>query len=167
MTAKKYFLSFHTIFILRENIQWLEEFLIYYKNLGFEHFYLYDNTGSSGTIFGATQQTNRYGYPIQEIAEEQFAKIMEKYGDCITYHIWQPRADNKQDGPIVYGQIAGMVDFINRFGHETEWVAFMDLDEFLISPSNIHIVNYFRTLPESISGVALCQKKFVDRHDVV
>jgi len=164
MTTKKYFLSFHTIFILRENIQWLEEFIIYYKNLGFEHFYLYDNTGSLGYA-GSSPNKNKYGYPIQEHAEEQFAKIMETYGDCITYYKWQPR--DTPDGPIVYAQIAGMVDVINRFGHETEWMAFMDLDEFLISPSNVHIVNYFRTLPESVSGVAVCQKKFVDRHEVV
>ena len=164
MSTKKYFLSFHTIFILRENIQWLEEFLIYYKNLGFEHFYLYDNTGSKG-YDGSSSQETKYGYPIQENAEEQLAKIMEKYGDCITYYKWQPRST--EDGPIVYAQIAGMVDVINRFGHETEWLALMDLDEFLFSPSNVHIVNYFRNLPESVSGVSLCQKKFVDRHEVV
>lgn len=162
MSTKKYFLSFHAIFIMRENIQWLEEFLIYYKNLGFEHFYLYDNTGSKGYDGSSPQQT-KYGYPMLENAEEQFAKIMEKYGDCITYYKWQPR--DTEDGPIVYGQVTGMVDAINRFGHETEWLALMDLDEFLFSYSNIHIVNYFRNLPESVSGVCVCQKKFVDRHE--
>jgi len=45
---KKYNLSFHVIFIMNENIKWLEEFILYHSNLGFEHFYLYDNQGSTG-----------------------------------------------------------------------------------------------------------------------
>ena len=29
----KYYLTFHIVFILNENIKWLEEFLIYYINV--------------------------------------------------------------------------------------------------------------------------------------
>ena len=35
------YLSIHTVFILNENINWLEEFIIYHLHLGVSHFYLY------------------------------------------------------------------------------------------------------------------------------
>ena len=50
----KHFLVFQTVFILSENIKWVEEFLIYYINLGFTQFYLYDNTSSIG-IYSSNQ----------------------------------------------------------------------------------------------------------------
>lgn len=55
------------------------------------------------------------------------------------------------------------MDFIKRYAHETEWVAIMDLDEFLYSKTNINIPEYFRQLPENVSRVFLGQKPFNNR----
>jgi len=165
MATKKYFLSFHTIFILSENIQWLEEFLIYYKHIGFDHFYLYDNMGSSGGADN-TDKHSRWGYDAptsnSESDKEKLTIILDKYGDMITYVNWQPR---NEKGDIHYGQVEGIHHVIQTYGHETEWLALMDFDEFLFSPSNMNIVNYFRTLPQNISNVRLSMKTFVDRHE--
>jgi len=165
MATKKYFLSFHTIFILSENILWLEEFLIYYKHIGFDHFYLYDNEGSTGG--DGTTTHNKYGIyaPTQSTQEQQdmFARIMEKYSSIITYVKWQPRDAN---GNITYGQVEGVRHFIYTYGHETEWVALMDLDEFLYSPADINIRQYFNDLPSTVSNIVISQEKFVDRHDI-
>jgi hypothetical protein len=167
MATKKYFLSFHTIFILSENIQWLEEFLIYYKYIGFDHFYLYDNEGSTGGA-NNTDKQSRWGYEAlttnSEADKEKLEKIMNKYGTMITYVKWQPKNEQNK---IVYGQVEGLRHFIQTYGHETTWVAFMDLDEFIFSPSNMDIVDYMKTLPQTVSKVRLSMKVFADRHEIL
>jgi len=157
----KYFLSYHTIFIMSENIDWIEEFIKYHLAIGFEHFYLYDNEGSVGRN-GSTSTHNKYGFEIgkDENTAEKWKKIMEKYGDKITYKKWQPK---DEEGNIQYGQKECIEEFIETYGKETEWVAFMDLDEFVFSQENIDIPGYFESLPRSISCVRICQKKFKDR----
>ena len=57
---KKYYLAFHTVFILNENIKWLDEFIYYYIYLGFNHFYLYDNTGTIGGKDNFHSGSNKY-----------------------------------------------------------------------------------------------------------
>jgi hypothetical protein len=157
----KYFLSYHTIFIMSENIDWIEEFLKYHLAIGFEHFYLYDNEGSVGRN-GSTSTHNKYGFEIEkdENTAEKWENIMKKYGDKITYKKWQP---TDEEGNIQYGQKECIEEFIETYGKETEWVAFMDLDEFVFSQENIDIPGYFESLPMSISCVRICQKKFKDR----
>ena len=41
---KKPIFAIHTVFIAKENILFLEEWIDYHKNLGFSKFYLYDNS---------------------------------------------------------------------------------------------------------------------------
>ena len=41
---KKNRLSLHTVFIAKENILFLKEWLLYHKAIGFDKFYLYDNS---------------------------------------------------------------------------------------------------------------------------
>jgi hypothetical protein len=107
---------------------------------------------------------NKYGDPIRLDEPEEdkimLEKIMQKYGDRITYIKWQPR-DNSNN--IVYGQDYATMDFIKRYSHETEWIALMDLDEMLYSQNNINIPDYFRGLPDNVSCVLLGQKKFESR----
>ena len=37
-------IAIHSVFILKENIYFLEEWIDYHMNLGFNKFYLYDNS---------------------------------------------------------------------------------------------------------------------------
>ena len=46
--ATTHYLSLMTVCIIDENVRWLEEFVAYHLHLGFDHFYLYDNSGSAG-----------------------------------------------------------------------------------------------------------------------
>jgi len=158
----RYYLSFHTIFILDENIKWLEEFIIYYLYLGFEHFYLYDNEKTTGG--DGTQTENKYGFKIDVNNNDNnqmlLNNILNKYNKYITYIKWQPRNNNNE---IVYGQTEGIKHFIKNYGNETEWIAFLDLDEFIFSPKNINIIKYLKDLPQKISCIKITQKKFKDR----
>lgn len=158
----KHFLSFHTVFILNENIKWMEEFIIYYRNLGFDHFYLYDNEGSTG--YSSTKTSNKYGFPIKNIPDEQNKKdldyILNKYGNFITYTKWQPKDSG---GNIIYRQDDSIIDCITHQGKYNEWIAFLDFDEFIFSVKNINLVEYLKSLDESVSCVKITQKKFLDR----
>jgi hypothetical protein len=158
----KYYLSFQTTFILNENIKWLEEFLLYYINLGFDHFYLYDNDKSSGG--DGTQNKNKYDFDISTNNSQEdkllLDNIMKKYGDYITYILWQPKNNL---GEVVYGQNEAIYHFIQNYGGETEWVAFMDLDEFIFSEKNINLRYYLNNLDNDVSCIKLIQKKFIDR----
>ncbi len=156
----KNFLSFHTIFIVNENIIWLEEFIKYYLHIGFDHFYLYDNEDTSGGDGSKTH--NKYGFEISENNNQHLLDtILQKYNNKITYIKWQPRNDKNE---IIYGQSEGIRHFIDNYGNETEWVAFLDLDEFIFSPTNINIPEYFANLPQNCSCVKIVQKKFEDRN---
>jgi len=164
LNGMKYYLSFHTVFTLNENIKWLEEFIIYYIHLGFEHFYLYHNEGSNGDSGnGSTSERNRYGFPISTTSTTEdlilFEEIMSKYGDYITYIQWCPLKDEV----IVYGQDESVKDCIEKYGPENEWIAFMDFDEFIFSAENINIPEFLRSLDLSVSCVKIIQKKFLDR----
>jgi len=160
-SSKKYYLSFHTVFLLNENIKWLEEFIVYYKHIGVDHFYLYDNEDSNGCH--GTRTTNKYGFPISTTSTEddkvRLSHILEKYGDCITYISWQPT----ENGVVVYGQNESISDCITKYGKDNEWMIFMDLDEFIYSESNVNLVEYLKSLDRNVSAVKLLQKKFLDR----
>lgn len=159
----KHFLAFHTVFILNENIRWIEEFIIYYKHIGFDHFYLYDNEGTSGGA-GSTSINNRYGFPVKTTPTEQdklfFESILLKYSDCITYIKWQPI----EDGKIIYGQDESVKHCILHYGHDNTWIAFFDLDEFIFSVKNIYLPDYLKLLDSNVSCIKLIQKKFLDHH---
>jgi hypothetical protein len=139
------FLSVHIVFLLNENIKWLEEFIVYYINLGFEHFYLYNNEGSEGG--DGTKTHNKYNFPVSTTSSkedlEKFEKILLKYEKYITHILWKPK---NIEGKIVYGQNEAVEDFILKYGEKNEWVAFIDMDEFIFSKKNINLVEYLKCL---------------------
>lgn len=147
----------HTVYIPRENLRFLEEWIQYHLLLGAEYFYLYDNTGSTFLDLGnsiAITGKNKYGVPVDfsltdaEI-EEIEAEIFRKYP--VQKIKWQPR----QDGKIVLDQRAACDHFAETYS--VDWCAFIDTDEFLCSPFKID------ELLEG-SAVKIHQKKFEDRH---
>jgi len=168
---KKYFLTFHTIFIMDEHVEWIEEFLIYYINLGFEQFYLYDNTGSIGNNRGGPRaapsprkarrngETTKYGFPIIKKDPEIWRHIYNKYEKYITYIKWQP---TNEQGQIVYGinnsALDGIIKFIKDFKHEAEWCYVGDFDEFVFSPTNDDLLTLINSTTQPI--ITLHQKIF-------
>ena len=156
-------IALHTVFILNENIKWLEEYIIYYLNLGISHFYLYDNEGSIGRN-GSNEETNKYGFPAKttsnEAEQKSLSKIILKYNEYITHILWQPKNSNNQ---IIYGYNESVQDCIKKYGNLHEWMCFLDLDEFVFSEKNVSLPDYLNSLDENISAVKLLQKKFLDR----
>jgi|7_EtaG_2_1085326.scaffolds.fasta_scaffold02112_4 hypothetical protein len=167
--VKKHFLGFHTVFNVHENVQWLEEFLIYYINLGFTQFYLYDNTNCHGRQPDVHDQLwvsykinglNKYGFKIKEKPSEVIKEIIKKYKNYITYIKWEPRDKNNE---IFYGQPEAINHLIDNFSDEITWCAFFDLDEFIFSPNNSDLICLLKNT-NNTGSILLKQKKFLDRH---
>ena len=163
--TRKYFLALHTVFIANENIEYLDEYLKYHIHLGFEHFFLYDNDDSTGG--GGTKTHNRYGIPISTTKNtpetiQKLNDISQKYSEYVTIVKWQPLDEQKR---VMYGQNEACDHFVSTFGGDCEWVAFIDLDEFIVSRNNLDLPRYLESMGnKQVSCVKLTQKKFKDRH---
>ncbi len=87
--------------IIKDEGRYLPEWLAWHVEQGVEHFYIYDN-GSQR--------------PISE-------DIPETFQDCCTVVDWP--------GPHNHPQMDAYSDCLARFSPETEWLAFIDTDEFI------------------------------------
>jgi hypothetical protein len=159
-------IGIQTVFILKENIIFLEEWIKHHKNLGFSKFYLYDNTGSRGHA-SSNKHKNKYNIYYHKIINlkknEEYTilkKILKKYPE-ITYVKWQPKNKKKK---IIYGQGKSINHYIKNYGTECDWTLFTDIDEFVISKKNINISKYINYLDKKgITKIFIRQKKFGDR----
>jgi hypothetical protein len=158
-------IGIHTIFVARENILFLEEWLDYHAGLGITDFYLYDNSRSIGRN-GSTSTQNKYGIEFdaltkqwsdQEVASE-VARVASKCPARCELISWEPKVDQ---GRVVYEQCQSIVDCANRAG-ECDWLGFIDMDEFLFSPSGEKLEDLLE-LADECGGVTMLQKKFEDR----
>ena len=159
-------IGIQTVFILKENIIFLEEWIKHHKNLGFSKFYLYDNTGSRGYA-SSNKNKNKYDIYYHKIinlkTNEEYSilnKILKKYPE-ITYVKWQPK--NKKN-KIIYGQGKSINHYIKKYSSECDWTLFTDIDEFIISKKNINISKYIHYLDKNgFTKLIVSQKKFGDR----
>ena len=137
----------HTVFIAKENILFLKEWLLYHRLKGVDHFFLYDNTGvrrSSATVerspHSVVGRVSKYGVPYDEIVRLSDSGIQHTLEE-IQHEIpnvrivrWQPR---DEDGNIMYAQIQALNDALSRYGEIVDWMVFMDMDEFLVSDESV------------------------------
>ena len=107
--------AIHSVYILKENILFLEEWINYHILLGFNKFYLYDNSKVNkvtgwdikhrNVIIGG--KVNKYGVNYDKIVNmtdkeinDYMIKLCEKY-KCIEIIEWSPTDTN---GNILYNQ---------------------------------------------------------------
>lgn len=165
---KKIILSIQTVFILKENIIFLREWIVYHLNLGFDKIYLYDNTGSIGCDDSNNKQ-NKYNIPFSKLIkltnediDNELNKILTEFKNKVFYKKWQPKNDK---GEIIYGQNESIVDYIKNYGKESDYTAFIDIDEFIFSEENIDIKQFIVTKSkDNYTNFELKQKKFYDRY---
>ncbi|MBS1079047.1 glycosyltransferase family 92 protein [Gluconobacter kondonii] len=92
----------------------ISEWISYYKKLGFDHIYIYCNDDDPRDLY-----TNC----IPFLSEEN------KYITFINY-------------TEIGNQIGMIFDFLRRFKYQTEWITFLDIDEFLLL-RNTDNIKYF------------------------
>tara|TARA_B100001094_G_C18156701_1_gene786870 strand:- start:533 stop:1411 length:879 start_codon:yes stop_codon:yes gene_type:complete len=161
--------AIHTVFILKENILFLEDWLKYHIHIGFDKFYLYDNTGSKYQDIGngdniVENKKNKYGiqydkYINDEQTQIKFEEIFNKYKDNIVYIKWQPKNDK---GQIIYGQTESINDYINKYADENDWTAFIDMDEFIYM-KNYDSIQKFINDNKNYNKIKMHMKNFDDR----
>ena len=74
----------HTVFIGKENILFLKEWVLYHKYMGVEHFFLYDNSGELRILARTPwrplferNRMNKYGIPYDDIVALSEAEIAD------------------------------------------------------------------------------------------
>lgn len=161
--------AIHTVFILKENILFLEEWIKYHIHIGFDNFYLYDNTGSkyqdihNGDII-EMNKTNKYGinydkYIDDEQIEKKFKDILNKYKNNIIYIKWQPKNEN---GEIEYGYGKSINHYIKKYKKDNEWTAFIDMDEFIYMKNRESIKDFINE-KKNYNKIIMNMKNFDDR----
>ena len=138
----------HTVFIAKENILFLKEWILYHRLKGIEHFFLYDNSGvtrssalvesSPHTIHG---RVTKYGVPYDEIVRMSPEDVQDVLDEIereipeVKIVKWRPR---DEDGKIMYAQIRAQNDALERYGRQlVDWMVFMDMDEYLVSDESV------------------------------
>jgi len=159
-------LGIHTIFLLSENIAFLEEWIIYHIALGFSKIYLYDNTGSIGRG-GSTKDTNKYNIKFNDlinIDEKQqntlLQEILDKYPQLV-YVKWTPKNDK---GEIIYAQEKCINHYVKEYKNDCDWTAFIDIDEFIVLDQKYNLKDYIKEKGvNDINKIIINQKKFGER----
>ena len=137
----------HTVFLAKENILFLKEWILYHRLKGIEHFFLYDNTGSrraapvdENNPHLLHERVNKYGVPYHEIVCLSDTEIQEILNEIqleipnVEVVKWQPR---DEDGNIMYAQTQALNDALDHYGEMVDWMAFMDMDEYLVSDKTV------------------------------
>jgi hypothetical protein len=156
-------LAIHTVFLPNENALFLEEWVNYHLELGFDELYLYDNTGSVGRR-GSTNDTNKYNINFNEINDTEYVnKVINKIKANKHVHFikWQPTDENNN---IVYGYNESVNDYITKYQHKNDWTAFIDIDEFIfLNGKNIKdlIINMDN---KNYNKIIIKQRKYEDRY---
>lgn len=148
-TDKKLRWGVCTVGILRESYYWLRDWIDFHLRAGASLVVIYDNTGSTGSLdvysnskfknghFQKQRVSKRgeeYGRLTNHLTDEKILEeaheLAASYGDNIVRIVpWQPR--DPKTGRIIHGQIESYEDFIYKMGHELDWCAFIDFDEYL------------------------------------
>ena len=172
-TEKDIKLNIQTVLIIKENIPFLREWIIYHINIGFDKIYLYDNTGSIG-VDGSSNNNNKYNFKFNEIINLNDDKLNQELNDVLTdfkdniiYVKWQPK---NEKGEIIYGQPESIIDYKKKYINTymdpniITFTAFIDVDEFILSPSDENIKNLIKKhYIDGVNRIIIKQKKFVDR----
>ena len=134
-------IGMHTVFIARENILFLEEWILYHRALGVEQFFLYDNSAVTalqprekhegrqpGTI------GNR-GVPYGQIVTMTDQDIQDELDrlqrEIPGVHVY-PWSLKGEDGHVYYMQFECQTMAAIRHRDLVDWMLFMDIDEFLV-----------------------------------
>ena len=110
--------------LIKDEGRYLPEWLAWHVGIGIEHFYIYDN-GSEP--------------PVSE-------SIPAEYTDKVTVVDFPP--------PRRSTQTEAYADCLSRFGHETEWMAFIDTDEFIRVVDGTPLAEFLADYPEADAVLA-------------
>ena len=142
-------IGMHTTFIAKENILFLEEWILYHKSLGVEYFFLYDNS---------TVQVTEHGFGLAGAKVGKIAKRGVPYGIIVTMsdddieneldRIQReipnvciiPWAPVDKNGNICFAQSMCQTLAANKHKDTVDWMLFMDIDEYLVPSVDLNML---------------------------
>ena len=119
---KRYGLT--AVLLIRDENEFLPEWLAWHTGIGIEHFYIYDDSRESS---------------VRDVLGDYAPLCTVRDATRYHYHL----------------QFEAYLDALRRFGHETEWMAFIDTDEFIHSVDGTPVTGILDTMPDSAAAV-LC-----------
>ena len=124
--------------IVKNENDYLKEFVNWYRNLGFDNIILYDNNNTGGEdINSSIGEYIDNGYVIvNNIKDKQIAQL-PAYNDCIK-----------------------------KYGHFYDWIAFFDIDEHLHLTKHNNIESFLSTFDSDVDSV-LVNWMVMDDNDLV
>jgi len=111
---KPYFLT--VCAVVKNECPYLLEWIAFHKLVGVEHFYIYDNGSTDGTL--------------------ELLKTLSKKG-IVSLHDWRY---------IVPIQLQAYQDCLNSHRLDSEWIAYIDVDEFLYSTSYPDLKEFIKSV---------------------
>ena len=168
--------AIHTLFILKENILFLEEWIDYHMQIGFKKFFLYDN--SKVQVSGGCHKNkkhfvcgkvNKYNVNYDKIIklndkqlEQKKNEIKKKYKKNVFFYEWSPK-DKK--GRICFNHEQANNHCLNMMKKlkNISWCANIDIDEFIVLEKKKKIKYLIRKLPKNINNIKLSQIRFDSR----
>ena len=170
--------AIHNVFIAKENILWLEEWIDYHSQLGFDQFYLYDNSKVQTKSWWERRtknehikpgKTNKHGWNFNKevpLNKKQIDSILEdisaKYPG-VHFIEWSPMNGG---GRVKYAQSAAHGHCARRLKKiNVDWCASIDMDEFLVieQGKKNNIKKYLSELDDAIGLVRIRQTRFKSR----
>lgn len=160
--------AIHTVFIDKENILFLEQWIDYHLVLGFDRFYLYNNSKVTRTggahanhqCFKA-RNTNKYGINYDKILNlsnnevvNLLNKIVDKYKDHVYLIEWSPQ---NKDGEILHNQEDAHNHCLEKLKKDNiKWCANIDMDEYIVLKED-NIKKYISKLDDDVFTLQMGQ----------
>lgn len=165
-----------TVFLPRENLFFLREWLNYHLLIGFTHFYLYNNMGSHQIEYGNNPEINGKNKRGENVyaatahlsdahVQRDLDRLLAPYvaKGIVTQVIWQPR---DAEGNVTFGIGKAYGHYIREFSAETDWTAVTDIDEFIVPVKHDNMQDLTAACEaEGYTYVTLPQKCFGPRFD--
>ena len=170
--------AIHSVFIAKENILFLEEWIDYHILIGFDKFYLYDNSKvvKSGGQHPKRKcfvagKVNKYGIDYNKMVElsneeitQKLNDIQEKYKNKVFIMEWSPKNKN---GVILHKQKEAHNHCLKLLKkNKIKWCANIDMDEYIVVKHN-NIKTFINNLNKNVSNVKIGQIRFMSRFNNV
>lgn len=169
--------AIHSVFIAKENLLFLEQWIDYHIQIGFNKFFLYDNSKvvKAGGMHPKHKcfipgKINKYNVNYDDLislTNEEINTILknitEKY-DCVDIIEWSPKNKHKI---VLHNQKEAHNHCLRRLKKSRVcWCANIDMDEYIVIKNNLDIQSYIDIIlkkNKNISNIKLGQIRFESR----
>ena len=170
-------IAIHTVFILRENILFLEEWIDYHLLLGFNKFYLYDNSKVNKIVgwdlkhsdYLVHGKVNKYKINYSNLVDmtdtqmnDYVQQLCDKY-KCIEITEWSPKDETGTH--ILHNQYEAHNHCLKKLKTDRiDWCVNLDMDEYIVLGKFWNSIgDYLNSLRDNINNVCLDQILFETR----